>query len=104
MKANTTMLFSNITAQFERIFYGRKNRSTVIYIALIHIYIWIWLKAAFRNIFKRDNRARRSELSEVEITGIRLFRDFSNLAIRIYASLASPEGFCKKRRIPNVDN
>lgn len=49
---------------------AEKTSSTESYIALTDIYICVWLKTAFHNIFKGDNRARRSELSKVEISGI----------------------------------
>lgn len=40
------------------------------YIVFIDIYICVWLKIVFYNIFKGDNRVRCSELSKVEISGI----------------------------------
>jgi len=51
---------------------AEQTSSMVSYIVVAYIYICIWLKTAFHNIFKGDNRTRRSELSEVKITGIRL--------------------------------
>lgn len=40
---------------------AEKTSPTESYIALTDIYICVWLKTAFHNIFKGDNRARRSE-------------------------------------------